>query len=663
MRALRLDPEPVLLGAVRAGIVLVLMTPLVTAPWTLYPYSVGKALWARVLVAVVFALWAALAIMRPHWRPPRSALLAALAAGLVAAALSASFGVGPELSWWSTYERMQGIVGAAHWAAFALVAASVVRTRADWTRLLNVHLGVGLAVSVLAILRYAAPELPLPMPRGEGYWPRLGASAGNPILLGAYLQAIALLAAGFLVRTCCASPSASVASPGGRRGARRRSGRTARPDAGDGWGPRLFWAATTACALAGLSLTGSLGAFTGLVAGLGTACAMYVLLGRTPRARRLGLAGIGALCALAVALAVAVALRGLGGEAPAPAFGNPMVERATSAERIGFTAGNRFRIWASGAKAFAERPLLGWGPENHYVASARHISEPPPGRRARVQYHAHNLTLEEAVGKGVLGLAAWIALWVLTGLVALRAAGRLEDARQRALATFSAAALAGWFVHAQTAFYSAESWLQHMLLLAFLVHLEAETRAVREARARGRPHVAPRPPGRVRLAARAALSRIGPGARVAAGVAAASLALASVSSSVAIHAGAAAMWRADHGGPFIAELRRAIGAFEPLATGPRVVLFNNLALNWDVLARSRPAEAAGLLALADAEAEAALAARPESWVLHHALARLYLKVAGTYPDYAIRARRHFDTSLALAPSLDPMEAPLPDRAR
>ena len=380
----------------------------------------------------MFALWAALAIMRPRWRPPRSALLAALAAGLVAAALSASFGVGPELSWWSTYERMQGIVDAAHWAAFALVAASVVRTWADWMRLLNVHLGVGLAVSVLAILRYVAPELPLPMPLSEGYWPRVGASAGNPILLGAYLQAITLLAAGFLVRTCCAAaPPASAASPGRRRGARRRSGRKARPGAGDGWELRLFWTATAACALAGLSLTGSLGAFTGLVAGLGTACAMYVLLGRTRGARRLALAGIGALGALAVALIVAVALRGLGGEAPAPAFGNPMVERATSAERIGFTAGNRFRIWASGAKAFAERPLLGWGPENYFVASARHISAPPRGRRARVQYHAHNLALEEAVGKGVLGLGR---LGRALGADRAGGAARCGQARGRAAA-------------------------------------------------------------------------------------------------------------------------------------------------------------------------------------------------------------------------------------
>ena len=50
-----------------------------------------------------------------------------LGAGLAVALISAAFGVGPQKSLWSTYERMQGIVNAAHWAAFALVAASVGR--------------------------------------------------------------------------------------------------------------------------------------------------------------------------------------------------------------------------------------------------------------------------------------------------------------------------------------------------------------------------------------------------------------------------------------------------------------------------------------------------------------------------------------------------------
>ena len=666
MTARRFDPERLLPPPIRACLALALLTPLVTAPWTLYPYSVGKALYARVLIAAAFALWAALALLRPRWRPPRSALLVLLGAGLAAAALSAAFGADPQRSLWSTYERMQGLVNAAHWAAFALVAAAVTRTWTDWTRLLNANLAVGLAVSVFAIVRFAAPETPLPFPAAEGYWPRIGASAGNPIFLGAYLQAVALLALGFLVRSCCAPvPSGASALPGAARSgkaarrARKKARRRTRAAPGDGWGRRLFWAATAACALAGLSLTGSLGALAGLLAGLGAAAVLYALFGRARRSRRLGLAGLAALAACALFLALS--LRPGAAPAPAaepgarPAFrgGNVMLERATSAEWVGFTLGNRLRIWEAGLAAFAERPLLGWGPENYFAAAARHLSA--PRERARVHGHAHNLAIGEAAGKGALGLALWLALWGWTALVALRAARRLERPRERALAVFAGAALAGWFAQGLTAFYTAESWLQHMLLLAFLAHLEAGMRADRAA--------AFRLPGRrAPDAARAALARAGRPMRAAAGAAAFGLAAASIASSAAIHAGAAAMWRADRGGPFIAELERAIGAFGPLATGPRIVLFNNLALNWEILERGDPREAARLLALADAEAAAALAAAPENWVLRHALARLYLKVAEGRPEYAARAERHLARSLALAPNLDPMEAPLPPAA-
>ena len=47
----------------------------------------------------------------------------------------------------------------------------------------------------------------------------------------------------------------------------------------------------------------------------------------------------------------------------------------------------------------------------------------------------------------------------------------------------------------------------------------------------------------------------------------------------------------------------------------------------------------------------------------HVLARLYLKVAGTEPDYAARTERHLARSAELAPNLDSMEAPLPPQAR
>ena len=53
---------------------------------------------------------AVLAVAHPAWRPPRSWLLAVLAAGLGVSVLSACFGVSVQRSLWSTYLRMQGVV-------------------------------------------------------------------------------------------------------------------------------------------------------------------------------------------------------------------------------------------------------------------------------------------------------------------------------------------------------------------------------------------------------------------------------------------------------------------------------------------------------------------------------------------------------------------------
>ena len=89
--------------------------------------------------------------------------------------------------------------------------------------------------------------------------------------------------------------------------------------------------------------------------------------------------------AVAAALALVLVLRG---EAPPRAFDNPMLERATSAERVGHTLGNRLRNWEAGMKAFAERPVLGWGSDNYFIASVRHLlraGPPRQGARPRAQ--------------------------------------------------------------------------------------------------------------------------------------------------------------------------------------------------------------------------------------------------------------------------------------
>ena len=334
--------------AVVTGLALVLLAPLVLAPDVLFPYAVGKALWTRSVIAVTVALWAVLAAARPDaWGPRYSTVLALLAAWLAAGVLAAAFGASPQRSLWSGYERMQGLVDAAHWVALALVLVAVLRTGAAWRRFLNIGLGVGLLVALAAIARFHLAGSAAFGWWPEPYFPRVSATLGNPIALGASMQAVALVALGFLLRSFLGAPARAPA--------------------------RAFWALTAGCALWALGLSGSLGAFAGVTAGAGGAALLYGALGSSPALRRAGRIALGGLAVGAAALVAVMVLREPGppGGGAEPVFGTPLMERATSAAKIASTLGSRLDNWSAGLEAFAARPLLGWGPDNYLVAASR----------------------------------------------------------------------------------------------------------------------------------------------------------------------------------------------------------------------------------------------------------------------------------------------------
>ena len=150
-RAIAAGPrlEPFLAGAIQGGLLLLALMPLVVTPSAHYPFVVGKALYARSPIEVLFGLWVLLARLAPACRPRRSVVL--VGAGLAWTVVTGRLGVSPLRSLWSTYERMRGIVDAAHWAALTLVVPCVLRTARQWTVLLNMHLAVSTGVALLAV--------------------------------------------------------------------------------------------------------------------------------------------------------------------------------------------------------------------------------------------------------------------------------------------------------------------------------------------------------------------------------------------------------------------------------------------------------------------------------------------------------------------------------
>jgi len=105
----------------------------------------------------------------------------------------------------------------------------------------------------------------------------------------------------------------------------------------------------------------------------------------------------------------------------------------------------RVYMWRSGAAMWRERPLLGWGPGGVKREYSRYAL--PEAFKQRTG-HVHNTPLQILVERGVLGLAAWLAIWITfywraIGLLRALDASRV---RERALVAGSIAAVTGFLV-------------------------------------------------------------------------------------------------------------------------------------------------------------------------------------------------------------------------
>jgi len=109
------------------------------------------------------------------------------------------------------------------------------------------------------------------------------------------------------------------------------------------------------------------------------------------------------------------------------------------------TARERLHLWRAGGRMLREAPLLGLGPG----AVRRHYPEykDPEGVRTHTS-HLHNNLVQIAAERGLLGLAAWLWIWVAfyrraAGIYRALPRARADD---RALVAGSLAAVTGFLV-------------------------------------------------------------------------------------------------------------------------------------------------------------------------------------------------------------------------
>lgn len=600
---------------------LLLLTPLVVTFETAYPFAVGKAVYARTLVAIGVVLWVPLALANERFRPPRSWLLVLWGAALAIALLASATGANFERSLWSTYDRVHGVVNSAHWLAFAVVLVSIVQGGSQWRALLTLNVIVSVGVALVAIGRFHGLDLPYLRESPEITW-RVSASLGSSAYLGHYALLNGLVAGGLAARLLADRPWS--------RGASSLA-----------WPCALYLLAALFNFWA-MALSGALGAFVALVPAAGALALAYAVFSHGKAGRRIG---TGALAVVGVIGASLGFLFFVDNPLKVRAQDNPVVQRLAFASIEGRTTRTRLAAWQAGIEGIAERPLLGWGPENFIVPFGKFGT----GVATTTSPHdrAHNEFIEEATAKGLLGVAAYIAIWVLTFVVVVRYIRIRQGPRApppsrhgQALVMFIGAALVADFLLKQTLFAHTAGLLLYTLLLGFVIGLEDEMR--RE----GADPAKPNPVGGV---VERWLAAAWPRALIVALTL--GLAGAATYSSVAIYAGAKALVQFAHPRATLADLDRAIAAFPPLANSARRLFLDDLANNWNRLRLNQSREAARLLARADIEAAAAENAEPNNWLVIHSIARLYRAVAATDPEYEGKARRYEGRALELAPNM------------
>ena len=467
------DTGHLLLWTVRVGILLVMAMPLIISNDSLFPFIVGKAIYARSVIEVTFGIWLLLIFFYPRYRPSRSLIVAALGVWLLISLIAGLTGVSAVRSLWSTYERMQGIVDLAHWFVFIAVTGAVFRSLADWRILFTVNLIVCMIVSFLGINQhYGIFDM-----TSFGILPtdRIESTLGNATYVGAYTMVNALIALSLIIHSLGGQSANNGGeradnAPQSRTARRRRRGaerQTAPVRVPFNYLPWLqsVWILSIMLNLWALWLTGTRGA----VIGLGTAAFAfsvgYLIRGQVRWARMVSYALVGSAV---VAIGLFAAVRTT--DALDPVIeSNTMLSRISSIGLGDASISGRVAGAQAGLLAYAEKPALGWGPENFLIAWGKHVDVEAAERDRFDQ--AHNKLVEELTTKGTLGFVSYMLVWAAMAWAMFISIRRRQGYTQLSVLIIAAAMLA-YFAQNLFLFDTPVTIMQFSLLAAFAVTQE-----------------------------------------------------------------------------------------------------------------------------------------------------------------------------------------------
>ncbi|MBI2022983.1 O-antigen ligase family protein [Candidatus Giovannonibacteria bacterium] len=341
-----------------------------------FPFITGKNFFFRILVEILFALWAWAAIFDKNARPASSPLLIAVFATLGALTLATIFGENPYRSFWSNYERMEGLVGMLHLLAYFVILTGVFKKMDDWKKLFYSMLSVSFLVSTYAYFQLAG------IIRIYQSGNRLDATLGNSTYLAIYIVFHLFI----LLYLFLTDGSAKHVSG-------QKKYRT--------WVSYLS-AILFLYELPIVFFTATRGAIMGLLGGFFLFGLLYGILNKRKSARIVAVS----LIVLTVLLVGSFLLL----KDANFVRNNYVLQRFVGLSFKEQTVTSRLTIWKMSIEGFKENPILGWGPENYNLVFNKYY-KPQLWNQEPWFDRSHNVIFDWLISGGILGLLAYLSIF------------------------------------------------------------------------------------------------------------------------------------------------------------------------------------------------------------------------------------------------------------
>jgi len=361
----------ILRWVIYGGLFAITLTPLIVTPNSFislslfFPFITGKNFFFRILVEIVAGLWLILAYRDKTARPKSSWILWSLLAYLGIATLATVFGQNPIRSFWSNFERMEGLIAYIHNFLFFLVLVSVVKTKETWRWLLKTSLGVSVITSWIALLQLAGKA------EIHQSGSRLDATLGNSAYLAVYML-FSIFVAVYLLITSRNKIAKWI------------------------YGVIAFLETII------LYYTATRGALLGLIGGV----VLILIFAAWRKQGPVRKATLSALVAIVALIIIFIGVRN-----------TPVIKENQVLSRFATLSWNdpsilaRKQIWTMSFEGFKEHPILGWGPENYPLVFQKYYT---PNMYSQEPWfdRSHNIVLDNLINAGLLGLLSYLAIFI-----------------------------------------------------------------------------------------------------------------------------------------------------------------------------------------------------------------------------------------------------------